>query len=59
MLLALPETSVTVGWAAGALLLFIFAYVVVRIASFAYFRTKLEFLRSALTELRKEKDRNG
>lgn len=40
-------------------LLIIFGYGVVRAGSFAYFRTKLEYLRSALRELRKENHHNG
>lgn len=41
-------------WLAGAILVIMFAYVFVRSVSFAYFRTRLEYLRSALRELRKD-----
>lgn len=46
-------------WLAGAILLVVFVWVLIRTASVAYFRTKLEFLRSALRELRKENGKNG
>ena len=41
----------SVTYLAIAGLLVFFAYVIVRTASFAYFRTKLEYLRSVLKEL--------
>lgn len=36
---------------AGAILLVILAYVLVRVASYAFFRTRLEYMRSVLREL--------
>lgn len=43
----------------GTVLLLVFAYVLVRVASFAYFRTKFEHLRAVLRELRKDDTDNG
>jgi hypothetical protein len=40
-------------WALYALAIFIFLYAVARGMSFAYFRTKLEYLRAAMKELKK------
>lgn len=40
-------------------LLILFAYVTTRAVSFAYFRTKLEHLRSVLRELRKDDINHG
>lgn len=37
----------------GGLLLIIFAYAIVRSVSFAYFRTKYEYLRRSMKEIRK------
>jgi len=41
------------------LLLIIFAYAVVRVGSFAYFRTKLEYLRKMLSAMKGEEDGKG
>lgn len=38
-------------YAIGIVLLIIVAYAVVRVASFAHFRTRLEYLRSVLREI--------
>ena len=47
-------------WLAGGVLAIIFVYVCVRVGSFAYFRTKLEYLKAGLKEMRKEEgDNNG
>ena len=40
-------------WVSAGLLTLLFAYALVRSVSFAYFRTKLEYLRKALKEMRK------
>lgn len=55
MLAALPGSARAL---AGGLLLLLFAYLLVRAISHAFFRTKLEYLRS-LRELRKEKNGHG
>lgn len=39
--------------------LIVMAYVIVRVAAFAHFRTKLEYLRSALKELGKGEHSDG
>lgn len=44
-------------WGMAAVLAVMFSYVAVRAASFAYFRTRLEYVRSLLRELGKD-DRN-
>lgn len=49
----------TVSWVALAILVLMFGYILVRAMSVAYFKTRLEYLRSALKELRKEENRNG
>jgi hypothetical protein len=49
MLMSTFWTSLS--WLAGAVLLVILAYAVTRAASFAHFRTKLEYLRSVLREI--------
>ena len=41
----------SLGYIVGGFLIIIFAYAVVRVGSFAYFRTKLEYLRSVLKAL--------
>lgn len=41
------------GYIVAGIAIIIFAYVVVRAGSFAYFRTKLEYLRSVLKEINK------
>lgn len=46
-------------WLAAGILCIMFAYVLVRTASFAYFRTRLEYLRSVLRELRKDNNTHG
>lgn len=51
-----PEFLVLLFW---AIVLVAFAYVLVRVASHAYFRTKLEHLRSVLRELRKGDNNDG
>lgn len=51
--------STSLSWLVGGVLLIIFAYVFVRAASHAFFRTKLEYLRSALREMKKERDHHG
>lgn len=38
-------------WIAGAALLVVFAYIFTRVVSYAFFRTRLEHLRSTLKEL--------
>ena len=43
----------------SAALLIGFIYVAVRAASFAHFRTKLEYLRSVLKELRRGSNNHG
>jgi hypothetical protein len=55
-----PASSLwnSISWIAGAILVIIFVYLLVRTASFAYFRTKLDFLRSARKE-ELRKDRNA
>jgi len=40
-------------WVIGGILIIIFAYALVRSASFAYFRTKLSYLREAMKEMAK------
>lgn len=45
-------------WLAAGMLVLVFTYVAVRLGSFAYFRTKLEYLRAAMKEMRKG-DQNG
>lgn len=42
-----------IGWVLLGLVALIFAYAMVRVTSFAYFRTKLEHLRASMKELRK------
>lgn len=44
---------------AGLLLLILAVYAAVRVGSFAYFRTKTEYLRSVLKVLKGGGDRNG
>jgi hypothetical protein len=38
------------------ILLVVFAYLIVRAGSFAYFRTKMEYLRQMLKEMRREEN---
>ena len=56
-------SSATLGtslsWLAGAVLLVILAYAVTRAASFAHFRTKLEYLRNVLREINRGGGPNG
>ena len=49
----------SLSWLAGAALLVILAYAVSRAASFAHFRTKLEYLRSVLREINRGGGPNG
>ena len=49
----------SLSWLAGAMLLVILAYAVSRAASFAHFRTKLEYLRSVLREINRGGGPNG
>lgn len=48
-----------VDWLLMAVLAIAFAYVLVRAASFAFFRTRLEHFRSVLRELRKDDNNNA
>jgi hypothetical protein len=41
-------------WFGVCLTIVVLAYVVVRVGSFAYFKTKLGYLRAAIKEMRKE-----
>ncbi len=43
----------SLGYLIAGVLFILFAYTVVRAGSFAYFRTKLEYLRSVLKEINK------
>ena len=50
------------GWFQYSLLvlaLIVFAYLLVRAASFAYFRTKIEYLRQMMKELKGEENGKG
>ena len=40
-------------WAAAGVLILLFAYALVRVVSFAYFRTKFEHFRATMKELTK------
>jgi hypothetical protein len=42
-----------ISWVAAGLLALLFAYALVRGVSFAYFRTRLEYLREAMKETKK------
>lgn len=48
------ELDVVVQGVAVGLLVIVFGYVFVRSVSFAYFRTKLEYLREAMKELKEK-----
>ena len=41
------------------LVLIVFAYLIVRAGSFAYFRTKMEYLRQMIKEMRGEENGKG
>lgn len=53
------DTTTIISYAVGAILSIIFFYVLTRAVSFAYFRTKLEYLRKSLKELNGGNNHNG
>lgn len=55
----LASLGTSLSWLAGGLLFIIFAWLVVRAASHAFFKTKLEYDKDSVRELRKEKNEHG